>query len=47
MNDKQDRSPDPDEKFDGPNDNTVENSEDEMGGGYGGPAPVDPGDEQA
>jgi hypothetical protein len=32
--------------FDGPDDNTVENSE-EMGGGYGGPAPVNPEDEQA
>jgi hypothetical protein len=34
------------ETFDGPDDNTVENSE-EMGGGYGGPAPVNPEDEQA
>lgn len=35
------------EKFDKPSDNTVENSQDEMGAGYGGPAPVTPEDEQA
>lgn len=39
-------TPETPEKLDKPTDNTVENSE-EMGGGYGGPAPVTPEDEQA
>lgn len=46
MSDKNEK-PETPERFDQPGDNTVENSQDEMGAGYGGPAPVNPEDEQA
>lgn len=35
------------ESFDKSTDKTVENADDELSGGYGGPAPVTPEDEKA